>query len=278
MAWQAVPVDVFEPVRGLPFDFSVVVLDPADAVATYGDPRTVFEWMSVTKLVSAYACLIAVDRGAVSLEDAAGPAGATLRHLLSHSSGLAFDSDTVLAAPGAKRIYSNLGIQLAGQLVASRVGMDFREWARQTVLDPLGMDTAEFHGSAADGMRGSAIDLAEFGRAVLGGLLVSPGLFAQATSVAFPGLRGVLPGYGRQQSNDWGLGFEIRNHKEPHWTGNNNSPRTFGHFGWSGSFLWVDPDVSLAACFLGAEPFGEVHQQVWPELSDSILAEYAVLD
>jgi CubicO group peptidase (beta-lactamase class C family) len=42
--------------------------------------------------------------------------------------------------------------------------------------------------------------------------------------------------------NDWGLGFELRDTKEPHWTGTRNSPRTYGHFGGSGSFLWLDPE------------------------------------
>lgn len=271
-------MDAFEPVRDLPFDFAVVVVDAADAVATFGDPRTVYEWKSVAKLITAYACLIAVDRGVVSLEDPAGPNGSTLRHLLSHASGLPFEGNTTLAAPGMKRIYSNRGIEVAARHVAARTGMDFAAWARESVLGPLGMATAEMYGSPAQDMRGSGADLAAFGRAVLGGLLVSPGLFATATEVVFPGLRGVLPGYGRQENNDFGLGFEIKDHKDPHWTGNNNSARTLGHFGWAGSFLWVDPEVSLAACFLGSEPFSELHQAVWPALSDGVLAQYAVLD
>ena len=68
---------------------------------------------------------------------------------------------------------------------------------------------------------------------------------AQATSVAFPGLRGVLPGVGRFDPLDWGLGFEVRGSKSPHWTGTRNSPATFGHFGGTGTFLWVDPAAGL---------------------------------
>ena len=64
--------------------------------------------------------------------------------------------------------------------------------------------------------------------------------------LAFPGLAGVLPGFGRFEPNDWGLGFELRDDKRPHWTGTGNSPRTFGHFGAAGTFLWVDPDAGLA--------------------------------
>lgn len=271
-------MDVFEPLRDLDFDASVVVVDPVDAVATYGDPTAVYEWASVSKLVVSYSCLIAVDRGIVNLNDYVGPDGCTLRHVLSHSSGLPFDKGANLAAPGQKRIYSNRGIEVAAAHVERAVGKDFRAWLRETVTGPLGMDTADLVGSPAHGMRGSAVDLAEFGRAVLNGLLLDPETFREATHVVYPGLRGVLPGYGLQDPNDWGLGFEIRSRKEPHWTGNNNSPTTFGHFGWSGSFLWIDPDVHLAACFLGSKPFAEVHQEVWPDLSDRIRATYAVLD
>ncbi len=52
----------------------------------------------------------------------------------------------------------------------------------------------------------------------------------------------MLPGFGVQRPNDWGLGFEIRDAKSPHWTGSANSGRTYGHFGQSGTFIWVDPD------------------------------------
>ena len=62
----------------------------------------------------------------------------------------------------------------------------------------------------------------------------------------FPGLDGVVPGFGRQDPNDWGLGFELRSTKAPHWTAPGNDPGTFGHFGRSGCFLWVDPAARLA--------------------------------
>ena len=45
-----------------------------------------------------------------------------------------------------------------------------------------------------------------------------------------------------QRPNDWGLGFEISDDKSPHWTGSANSGRTYGHFGQSGTFIWVDPE------------------------------------
>jgi CubicO group peptidase (beta-lactamase class C family) len=73
--------------------------------------------------------------------------------------------------------------------------------------------------------------------------LIGEELLADATRPTFPGLSGVLPGFGRQPDCAWGLGFEVRGGKQPHWTGSRNSPGTFGHFGQSGSFIWVDPQA-----------------------------------
>jgi CubicO group peptidase (beta-lactamase class C family) len=95
----------------------------------------------------------------------------------------------------------------------------------------------------------------------------------EATSVAFPDLSGVLPGYGYQKNNDWGLGFEIRDHKSPHWTGENSSPATFGHFGQSGTFLWVDPAVGAACVALADRAFGQWAIDTWPGFTDAVLAE-----
>jgi hypothetical protein len=66
---------------------------------------------------------------------------------------------------------------------------------------------------------GSLADLAFFGRAGVAPALVAGETLAEATAVAFPGLVGVLPGLGRQDPNDWGLGFELKDAKRPHWTG-----------------------------------------------------------
>ncbi|MGH3672729.1 MAG: serine hydrolase, partial [Pseudonocardiaceae bacterium] len=90
-----------------------------------------------------------------------------------------------------------------------------------------------------------------------------------------PGLDGVLPGYGMQRPNDWGLGFELKDHKSPHWTGSRNSARTFGHFGQSGTFLWVDPAADLACVALTSRDFGAWAREVWPSFTDRVLTELA---
>jgi CubicO group peptidase (beta-lactamase class C family) len=103
--------------------------------------------------------------------------------------------------------------------------------------------------------------------------LVSAETLAEATTVQFPGLVGVVPGFGRQEPNDWGLGFELRDHKSPHWTGSRNSVSTFGHFGRSGTFIWVDPEAGVALAGLTDRDFGDWAKTAWPTLSDAVLEE-----
>lgn len=251
---------------------SVAVIAADGTLATAGPDRT-YPWASVTKLVTALAVLTAVDRGEVSLDEPAGPPGATLRHLLAHASGLAPDGDTVLGPPGRRRIYSNRGVEVAAELVAGRAGADFGSVLRDRVLEPLGMAGTTLAGSPASGARGPIGDLARLGRELLAPTLV-PALMPEATRPVFPGLSGVLPGFGRQNPNDWGLGFEIRDGKTPHWTGTRNSAETFGHFGQSGSFLWVDPPLGLACAALADRPFGDWAGQCWPPFSDAVIAEF----
>ena len=66
-----------------------------------------------------------------------------------------------------------------------------------------------------------------------------------------------------------------RDRKPSHWTGNRASERTFGHFGGSGTFLWVDPDRSLALAVLTDFEFGEWALDAWPRLSDAVIGELA---
>ena len=198
--------------------------------------------------------------------------GATVRHLLAHASGIAFDSDAVLAAPGTRRIYSNRGIEILGERLQEATATPLERWVETTVLEPLGMSSVLVPGSPAHSGEGTARDLAVFAGELAAPRLISASLAAEATSVVFPGLDGVLPGYGRQAPNDFGLGVEVRGHKHPHWTGKACSPAAFGHFGQSGSFIWVDPEARRQAVFLGERRFAAVHKTIWPILCDQILA------
>jgi CubicO group peptidase (beta-lactamase class C family) len=242
-------------------------------VADHGETEHVFRWASVTKLLTASVVLVAAEEGIVDLEEAAGPAGATVRHLLAHASGLPFEGEEPIARPGERRIYSNTGFELLGALVAERAEIPFPEYLRAAILQPLGMAGTNLDGSPAAGLTGPLADLLLFARELLAPSFVATETFAEATTVVFPGLDGVLPGFGRQEPLDWGLGFELKDGKTPHWTGSRNSPRTFGHFGGAGTFLWVDPDAEVALACLTDREFGDWALEAWPALSDAVVAE-----
>jgi CubicO group peptidase (beta-lactamase class C family) len=242
-------------------------------IGVHGPRDVVLRWASVTKLLTGVAVLVAVEEGTVDLDEPAGPEGSSLRHLLAHASGLPPEEGPPLMPPERRRIYSNYGIELAAALVAERAGMEFGEYLRAAVLAPLGL-AGELHGSPAWGYRGPLDDLLLLARELVAPKLVAPETLAEATSVQFPGLAGVLPSWGRMDPNDWGLAFELRDAKSPHWAGSIASPHTFGHFGAAGTFLWVDPDAQLALGVLTDREFGDWAKEAWPALSDSVLREY----
>ncbi|MGH3677941.1 MAG: serine hydrolase, partial [Mycobacterium sp.] len=154
---------------------------------------------------------------------------------------------------------------------------EFGRYLTEAVFEPLGMASTELDGGASAagyGATSTVADLAVLAGDLLRPTLVSAKMHAEATAVQFPGLDGVLPGFGVQRPNDWGLGFEIRDAKSPHWTGSANSARSYGHFGQSGTFLWVDPEADLALVVLADRNFGDWAYQRWPELSDAVINEF----
>lgn len=266
MIVEPLPADSFE------FDHAYMVIDPQTIHLMVGDPDTEFPLASVTKTIGAWAALVAIDQGKISLTDTAGPQGSTVHHLLAHTSGVAFDEGDPIAEPGARRIYSNYGFDLLADAVSKAVGMPIGEWVQTTVLDPLGMEETTIPGSIAHSGLSTLDSLARFAVELIEPTLISQTLADDARAPQFDGLAGILPGFGRQDNNLWGLGLEIRGEKTPHWTGSHFSARTFGHFGQSGSFLWVDPEIGRAGLFLGDRAFNKEHAQVWPELTNQMRA------
>ena len=256
---------------------SAAVIGRSGVLAAYGDGAREYRLASVTKPLVARAAQVAVEEGVVDLDSPAGPPGATVRHLLSHASGYSMHSAQTLAEPGTRRVYSNFGFGVLAETIESQSGIEFGRYLSEAVFEPLGMTASRLDGgAAAAGFGGISTvdDLVFFAADLLAPRTVSAQLHAEAISVQFPGLTGVLPGFGVQRPNDWGLGFEIRDDKSPHWTGTRNSPRTFGHFGQTGTFLWVDPARELSLVVLTARDFDEWAKPLWPALSDEVLREF----
>lgn len=267
-------MDALKQLSGWPVGTATAgVIADGGIVAVHGPTDQEFRWASITKLATAMAVMIAVEEGTLSLDQPAGPPGATIRHLLAHASGLPFDGSQPVARPGTKRVYSNTGYETLASTLAVAAAMPFDDYLRAAVLDPLGLRSTRLEGTAAAGLRGPLSDLLRFATEVFHPTLVAASTFADMTSVVFPGLDGILPGVGRMRPMDWGLGFELRDAKSPHWTGTTNSAETYGHFGGSGSFLWVDPVAGVACASLSDREFGPWSLEVWPRLSDAVLAE-----
>jgi len=251
---------------------AVAVVGRGGVLASRGERDREFRWASVTKLLTATAALVALEEGIVDLDDPAGPPGSTLRHLLSHASGLPLNEGPPIAPPGRRRIYSNSGIEAAADAIARAAEIPFPEYLRAAVTGPLGL-SSHLAGSPAWSYRGTLADLTCVASELLTPRLVAHETLDEATATQFEGLTGVLPGFGRMELNDWGLGFELRHDKRPHWTGEHNSWRTFGHFGAAGTFLWADPDAGIALACLTDLEFGDWAREAWPRLSDSVLEE-----
>jgi len=135
-------------------------------------PKTVFQSASVGKMFTATAIMLLVEDGKLSLDDkvtqffpAAPPSwrDMTVRHLLSHTSGVSEDaylsldlrqdySDAKLLeifrswpldfAPGTSYRYSNPGYVLLGMLIHKRTGLFYGDFLKQRVFQPAGMTSA----------------------------------------------------------------------------------------------------------------------------------------
>jgi CubicO group peptidase (beta-lactamase class C family) len=265
-------VQALRQIDGWPVEFAAAgVFDSAGEVVTHGDSTRAVRLASVSKPVTALAVLIAAEEGVVDLDEPAGPPGSTVRHLLAHTSGLPFEGTEPIARPEHRRIYSNEGFRVLAAQLESRAEMPFTEYVRAAVCEPLGIGL-DPTGDPGSGMHASLDDVL-----ALGGELLSPRLLADETrdemiAVQFPGLSGVLPDYGRFDPLDWGLGVQL-NTRPPTWMGTRTSSRTFGHFGGTGTFLWVDPEARIVCAGLTTREFDDWAKEAWPRLSDAVLEE-----
>ena len=130
---------------------AAAAVGPNGVLAATGPVNRQFPLASVTKPLAVLSALVAVEEGAVELTDAADEdlvPGATIRHLMSHASGLAPDELKRMFPPAGRRVYSHVGIELLADLVARAVGMPFgsyfqekRSFGRCSAFRPRRRDT-----------------------------------------------------------------------------------------------------------------------------------------
>jgi CubicO group peptidase (beta-lactamase class C family) len=237
----------------------------------HGDAARSVRLASVSKPVAALAVLVAAEEGVVDLDEPAGPPGSTVRHLLAHTSGLPFEGTEPIAQPGRRRIYSNEGFRVLALHLELAAEMPFADYVRAGVCEPLaiGLDPS---GDPGSGMHASLDDLVALLQQFFAPTLLAEETLAEMTSVQFPGLNGVLPDHGRFDPLDWGLGVQL-NTRPPSWMGTRTSARAFGHFGGTGTFVWVDPEPGVACAVLTTREFDEWAKELWPPFSDAVLDE-----
>jgi CubicO group peptidase (beta-lactamase class C family) len=273
-------VEALRLVTSWPVDHVTAAVVTTAGTGTIGDTERVYRLASLTKPMTAWAVMIGVEEGIVALDAplrfATVPEGVTLRHLLAHAGGFGFDGDEPIAPPARRRMYSNTGIERAAEELAGAAGIAFADYLREAVWEPLGMASTELHGSPAHGARGSSGDAALFVAEMLRPRLLAWETYRVVITTQFADLAGIVPDVGRFDPCPWGLGVEIRGDKSPHWTGRANSPETFGHFGGSGTMMWVDPSIDAGLVALTDRPFDHWRDEaltLWPQLSDAIVAE-----
>jgi len=294
-----------------------------DSTSRAVNAGTLFHIASIGKSMTATAVMMLVEAGKVSLDDPVSnyiPAftgewrdAITVRHLLTHTSGLPQDPGpeitaqvapgsgtdallkqyhrTRLAVPvGSKVEYSNVGYGMLGLIVEAASGKPFAAFMREQLFTPVGMSEAylappesvypriaqvdgvpdtggpfeRFNSAYARTLTNpggaviaTAADIATFfymfldGGKASGRPVLSPAAARLMTTSQTDGLRGGIEGFMTWDDCAWGLGFDLRGRKRPHFSGEFTSARTFGHSGVAGTFAWADPERDLVCVVLG---------------------------
>jgi CubicO group peptidase (beta-lactamase class C family) len=248
-------------------------IDSRGQIHLHGDSSRRYRLASISKLITAWATLIAVEDASITLDDGVGHDECTVRHLLAHAGGYGFDTDKPIVSVGRKRVYSNTGYDLLASHVAEFVDMPFAQFVGEAVFEPLGMTSAILDGSAAKDVSCTAHDLARFADELRTPQLIARATHTAATTNQFPELDGVVPGIGSFSPCPWGLGPELHGAKHPHWMPERASASTYGHFGGSGTFVWVDPVANVSCFALTARTFGDWAMEAWPAFGEAVLVE-----
>lgn len=263
-----------------PVDHVAAAIITDAGVGHVGELDRRFALASLSKPITSWAIMVAVEEGVIDLdrqlEHVSAPEGATMRHLLSHAAGFAFDGDEPIAAIERSRIYSNTGIERATAELAAAAAMTFETYLAEAVLDPLGMTATALDGSPAYGITSTLADIVAFASELRRPTLLARSTVDEMIRPQYPSLGGIVPGVGRFDRCPWGLGVELHGDKSPHWMGRGNSAATFGHFGGAGTMMWVDPLADVAVVALTDRRFEEWRDealQLWPAFSDAALAE-----
>ena len=273
-------MSALERVAGWPVDHAAAAVIRSDGTDTIGDVERSFRLASLSKPISAWAIMVAIEEAVIDLDGplchVEAPDGATMRHLLAHAAGFGFDGDQPFAAIERTRIYSNTGFERAAAELEGAAEMPFGEYLLAAVFEPLGLTSAELRGSPAHGVWCRLTDAAAFVEEMRRPRLIADETWREVVRPQYPELGGIVPGVGRFDPCPWGLGVELHGDKSQHWMGSAASAATFGHFGGAGTMMWVDPVADVGLVALTDRAFDDWSAEAlirWPELADAVIAE-----
>lgn len=261
---------------------AVCIIDAAGDEYLLGAGERRYAFASVTKLLAAHVIADAVSSGFTSfdelVEDAAiRPDHVTLADLISHAGGVRPEGQDPIEAR-IKRIYTNEAFDIAERNFIARLGHGFEtSTIGKLFADGLAgqlRSSITIDGSCAKSGSGTFDDLAIILREIREPEYLDHDTHAQLTSVHLPELSGIVPGWGNYDRNTWGLGYEIKGNKNPHWTGSSASEKTYGHFGQSGVFVMHDPVNMISIACASHHDFGPWAKEVWPAMCEEIYDTY----
>ena len=114
------------------------------------------------------------------------------------------------------------------------------------------------------------------GGAASGGALLAQETVDEMLAPQFGPLPGGVNGVGEWPDLCWGLGFDVRGEREPHWAGAALSPRAASHFGASGTLAWLDPERGLGLVALANRgSYSGWWREPWAALGAAVTAAAA---
>ena len=299
--------------------------------------ETLFDLASLTKVVATTTvAMILVDEGRLDLDrpvqdflpgfQGPGKDAVTVRHLLTHSSGLPATAPLYLEIrgvaayrerieamdlgypPGSRSLYSDLGFILLGEILERVAGQPFETLVRERVLAPLGMRDTLFRPPAemwpriapteVDPWRGRLLqgEVHDENAFAMGGVAPHAGLFSTAGDLArFAQMmvdRGSLNGAlnGRRlvsretmerftrragvPGSDRAIGWDTKSAQGSS-AGTLFSPRTYGHTGFTGTSLWIDPGRELFVLLLTNRVYptrqNDLIREARPAVADAVV-------
>jgi CubicO group peptidase (beta-lactamase class C family) len=160
-------------------------------VAQVGDLDDVRPWASVSKMAVSLAFGIESDWDLHKFDEPAGPRGATIANLLSHSSGLGLEEGDAVVDVATKRIYSNYGVDLATHAILGEHSA--QSWLAQRLFTPFGMNATRLEGRPSSGVVGSTNDLVRMAVAWLRPDAISKETRNYLIAPYAPQLSGIVP-------------------------------------------------------------------------------------